>query len=142
MTNNQERSTKHTILIVDDEKSILKAMKRALANEDYNILMAENAIEALELFSNNKIALIISDFKMPGKSGSYLLEVVKKKDPLCIRIMLTGESNTPSIPEEIAKNILHCQEFITKPWDDGDLKLLIKNCLKKYNTDHQKITTE
>ncbi len=124
--------TKHTILIVDDEKSILKALKRSLADENYCILTAESSMEALRLISSHNVTIVISDYSMPGGSGADLLEAVRRERPKCIRIMLSGAAETDRVPDVIAKDILNCHRFINKPWDDDQLRQIIKECISQY----------
>ena len=127
-----DKTTEHTILIVDDEKSILNAIKRSLSGENYQILTADNPQEALRLLATNQFSVIISDYTMPSMSGADLLGIVRKKQPRCIRIMLTGGTETEIVPNEIADSILHCQRLITKPWDDDQLRQAIRECIVQY----------
>ncbi|MCK4371930.1 MAG: response regulator [candidate division Zixibacteria bacterium] len=127
-----DKTTKHAILIVDDEKSILNALKRSLSGENYQIISTDNPQEALELLASNQFSVIISDYTMPSMSGADLLAMVKKKKPRCMRILLTGATETDIVPEEIADSILNCQRFITKPWDDDQLRLAIRECIVQY----------
>lgn len=125
-------STKHTILIVDDEKSILKTLRRSLVDENYRILTAENSKEAIELISANNITIVISDYSMPGGSGADFLGTVKREWPQCIRIMLSGAAETDKVPDAIAQDVLNCQRFIFKPWDDEQLRKIIRECMAQY----------
>jgi YesN/AraC family two-component response regulator len=77
-----------TLLFVDDEENVLKALKRVFLEENYNILVAGNADQALDLIERENIQLVISDFKMPGMNGVDLLREIKKKKPGILRIML------------------------------------------------------
>jgi len=124
--------TKHTILIVDDEKSMLKTLRRSLVDENYRILTAENSKEAIELISANNITIVISDFHMPGRSGADFLGIVKREWPKCIRVMLSGAAETDKVPDVIAKDVLNCQRFIFKPWDDDQLRKIIRECMAQY----------
>lgn len=131
-TSTAEQLAEFTVLIVDDEKSVLKALCRSLADENYRILTADTPQKALDLLSNNHVAVVISDFSMPGLSGADLLGIVETKHPRCIRIMLSGASETDTVPDEVAGSILHCQRFITKPWNDNELIAIIRECLTDY----------
>ena|GEM_PF-2479622 len=129
----KDQSTELSILLlVDDEKSILKALRRALADDNYHILTSDSPQKALEIMSTNRVAMVISDFNMPGMSGAELLEIVKREDPNCIRIMLSGATDTEFVPKEVSESILHCQKFLTKPWDDSELKVMVKECIEQY----------
>lgn len=128
-----ESATKrHSILIVDDEPSILKALRRALRDEDYTVHTAGNYKETLELVSINTYSVIITDFSMPGICGDDLLGFIRVKCPRCIRLMLSGAAEARPVPGSIANSILNCQKFIAKPWDDEQLRRIIKQCLKDY----------
>jgi len=65
----------HNILIVDDEKSVLKAIKRIFIDDNYKIFTALNTTEAIDVVDDNRIQLIISDYSMPGMSGIDLLKI-------------------------------------------------------------------
>ena len=134
---NMDKNSEHTILIVDDDRSILKSLKRSLADEEYQIVTAESPQDALDLISTNQFSVIISDYSMPGLSGADLLAIIRKKMPHCIRVMLTGAAETKSVPDQVADNILNCQWFITKPWDDEQMRLTIRKCLQQYETSEQ-----
>jgi response regulator RpfG family c-di-GMP phosphodiesterase len=139
LKNSEETPAEYTILIVDDEKSVLNALRRSLADENYNILIAENPPMAMELLSDNNIAVVISDYSMPGVSGAEFFNVVKRKNPNCIRIMLSGAADVDSVQDEIADKILNCQKFVAKPWDDDQLKLLIRESVAQYENSCKKM---
>jgi DNA-binding NtrC family response regulator len=80
-----------TILFVDDEPAILMALKRSLRKEPYDVLTAASAAEALELLASNPVTVVVSDERMPGISGTDLLEHVRGAYPAAVRVMLTGE---------------------------------------------------
>jgi two-component system probable response regulator PhcQ len=80
-----------TILFVDDEPSVLLALKRSLRKEPYEILTAGSAAEALEILGRTAVDLIVSDERMPGVTGSELLARVRKEYPSVVRFMLTGD---------------------------------------------------
>jgi DNA-binding NtrC family response regulator len=117
------------ILLVDDSPQILKALERCLKNKGYEIFAAESGRVALEILETEKIDLIITDENMPGLSGTDLLSVVKRVHPGIIRIMLTGLTDV-----EIVKNAVNRGElyrFFTKPWDDFELSIAVRQGLDK-----------
>ena len=134
---NLDENAGHTILIVDDEKAILNALKRSLADEKYRIVTTDSPQEALSLISANRFSVIISDYSMPYLSGADLLAIVMKNEPRCIRVMLTGAADTKTVPDQVAENILNCQRFITKPWDDEQLRQTIRECIQQYESVEQ-----
>ena len=69
---------------------------------------------------------------MPDICGDDLLSIVKAKSPHTRRIMLSGTADTSMVPEPIADSILHCQVFLSKPWDDEKLLATVRKCIKEY----------
>jgi len=120
---------KHTILFVDDEVHILSSLKRAFRKEGYNILTTDNGEEALEFFKDNNISLIISDQRMPVMSGVELLSRAKKISPETIRIMLTGYADIKAAVAAINKGEVY--RFIGKPWNDDDIKMIVRHALQQ-----------
>lgn len=116
-----------TLLIVDDEESIRRSLVRTLRHEGYRILKASNAFEAMAILSNEKIHVILSDFKMPLESGFELLEKVKKEWPHVTRIMLTAYTNSSLLVDAINKGLLF--RFIDKPWNSVSLKNTIREAM-------------
>jgi len=118
------------LLLVDDEPNILKSLKRLLHRDGYTILTAESGIEGLQQLENNPINVIISDYRMPGMTGVEFLAQVKQKYPDITRIVLSGFSDMEVITTAINQGNIY--KFITKPWDDTQLKLIIKEAFE-YN---------
>ena len=121
---------KPKLLIVDDEKNILKSLKRLLIDIDCKIFKAESGEEGLELFEDNKFQVVISDYRMPGMTGVEFLSKVKEKYPDTIRIVLSGFADTGAIVEAI--NMGNIYKFIPKPWDDQNLLTTVKDAFEKY----------
>lgn len=124
----------YTILCVDDEESILNSLKRTLRLKEYTILTAMSGDEGLEILRNNKVDLVISDQRMPKMSGFEFLRQVKEKHPNSTRIMLSGYSDFESLIKTINEGeIIH---YISKPWDNEELKSIIKRTLEKNQMVH------
>lgn len=124
----------YTILCVDDEESILNSLKRTLRAKEYTILTALSGDEGLDVLKNNKVDLVISDQRMPKMSGFEFLRQVKEKHPDCTRIMLSGYSDFESLIKTINEGeIIH---YISKPWDNEELKAIIKRTLEKNQMVH------
>ncbi len=122
-------STPHqyTLLFVDDERNILSALRRIFRNDGYQILTAESGVEALKLLEEHDVAIIVSDQRMPNMNGAELLTQSKLVAPHAIRILLTGYSDI----DDAVKSINDGQIFryLTKPWDDRELKFAILQAL-------------
>ena len=128
---NGDSAKKHTIMFVDDELSVLKSLKRSFIDEEYLVLTAENAQEAFDLLTRHRVSLIISDHRMPGITGTEFLAKVRDRNPMTIRILLTGAADAKTVMEAIDSGILY--KYITKPWDDDELRLTVKLALAQYD---------
>jgi DNA-binding NtrC family response regulator len=125
------------ILLVDDEEMVLNSMKSFFAIEtDYRILAYTSPIKALEdLGKHHGVDLVISDYLMPEMDGITFLARVKEKLPMVPRILLTGYADKENAIKAI--NNVGLYQYIEKPWDNEDLKLIIRNGLEKTTLLHQ-----
>ena len=119
----------HTLLFVDDEENIQRSLQRVFHREGYNILTASSGKEGLEKIAQNKVDLILSDHKMPQMTGVEFLKEAKKVSPDTVRIILTGYADVQAAMDAINQGEVY--RFITKPWDDQDLKLTVKRALQQ-----------
>jgi len=121
-----------TILLVDDEDMVLRSMKSFFAIESsYNIITYTSPLKALEDIDRLrlKIDLVISDYLMPEMDGITFLAHVKEKLPMVPRILLTGYADKENAIKAI--NNVGLYQYIEKPWDNEDLRLIIRNGLEK-----------
>ena len=79
-----------TILVVDDEEEIRWMLSRHFRFLEYNVLEAENGLDALEVLGKNRIEVVITDLKMPKMSGEELLKRIRSEYPMVQRIVITG----------------------------------------------------
>ena len=135
-----ESIDRYSILFVDDDISVLKALKRLLRDEDYDVHTATNYRETMSLLASRTFAVAISDFKMPGITGDDLLGVIKSCCPATIRVMLSGTTDSRSVPAEIADGILNCQLFLSKPWGDAELVDTIRKCIDRYKATRESLS--
>lgn len=119
-----------SILYVDDEVNNLVAFK-ANFRRDYLIFTCESADEAISILKENKINIIITDQRMPGKTGVEFLQEVIKDFPDPIRILLTGYSDIEVVIDSINKGQVF--RYISKPFNDMELKMTIDNAVEVYN---------
>ncbi|MGD9364080.1 MAG: ATPase, T2SS/T4P/T4SS family [Desulfobacteraceae bacterium] len=122
---------KYQILFVDDEPHVLRAMLRIFRQENYGLLTAESAPQALSVMAENPVQVVISDHRMPGMNGTDLLREVKKRYPATIRIMLTGYADVNAVMGAVNDGAVY--KFITKPWNDEDLRLTVSLALEQYD---------
>jgi response regulator RpfG family c-di-GMP phosphodiesterase len=117
------------VLIVDDEQSILSAISRSLKDEPYKVYTAGSSIEALMVLENNTIDTIVCDYQLSDSRGSDLLQQVSRRWAHITRIMLTGYNTHEVVRDSLNKGGIF--KFLTKPWDDHELKLVIESAIKK-----------
>ena len=118
---------KETILIVDDERFILRNLELLLTGRGYDVLLAASGREALERLAERPVSLIISDYKMPGMNGIDLLEEVHRLFPETIRVLITGCVNNETAIAAINKG--HVYRYINKPWETEEFLLIVAACL-------------
>lgn len=117
-----------TILVVDDEPFVLKALRRLFIESEFFVLVAESGREALDIISRHpEIGLVISDFRMPGMNGIELVREIYRLRPAVRRIILSGYADIETVIDSI--NSGHVHKFIPKPWDDAEL---IAICREEY----------
>jgi putative nucleotidyltransferase with HDIG domain len=116
--------SKPRILIVDDEESVLASLKRSLRKEDLEIVEATSAQEALKILSQDEVALVLSDHWMPDMKGADFLRMIRDEYPDIVRIILTGDPDIAVAEEAVNKGEIY--KFITKPWNDSDLRATIR----------------
>lgn len=126
------------IICVDDESIVLRSIRDQLKRhfgKDYIIEIAERAEEALEIIDelseeDLKVAIVISDWLMPGMKGDEFLITVHQKFPSTIKVLLTGQADQSAIDNAYAK--AHLFKCIYKPWDETLLVNTIKEGLSDY----------
>ncbi len=123
---------KHRVLFVDDEVSILKALKRLFRKEKYELFFAEGGQNGLDLFAEvgKPFSLIISDQRMPGMNGAEFLTKAKAIYPRARRILLTGYSDLDAIVAAVNEGEIH--RYLAKPWNDDDLILAVRQEIRQY----------
>ena len=117
------------VLCVDDEPSILSALRRLLRPSGYRVLLAESGAAALALMATEQVDLVISDMRRPEMDGAQFLEQVRSREPQAIRILLTGYADIASTIAAINRGEIH--RYIAKPWDDQDLLLAVRDGLAR-----------
>lgn len=122
--------TTHNLLFVDDEENILSSLTRLFRREGYGIFTAAGGSAGLEVLKQQKISLILSDQRMPEMIGAEFLARAKEIAPDAVRIMLTGHTDIKSAMEAINRGQVY--RFITKPWNDEEIKLTVKEALRNY----------
>lgn len=128
---------KPTILIVDDEKNTREGLKRGIQHNRYNLLLAEDAKEALEIFSTEKIDLMLTDLKMPGMDGIELMHKVKEISPNTLTIVLTAYG---SIEAAVSAMKQGAYDFVTKPINLDEIDILIRRALSSRKIEQENVS--
>ncbi len=119
----------HRILLVDDERQVVEALKRGFHREPYEVVCAGSGAEALEILAARSFDVVVSDEMMPGMFGSDFLGVVCEHYPETIRIMLTGHPNLDTALRAINQG--HIYRFLIKPCNGVELRVTIKQALQQ-----------
>src|SRR5215469_7628512 len=120
---------KFAILYVDDEEMSLSAFSRAFG-DDFRILTANNAQDGLILLENNKdeIGLLMTDQRMPGEKGVWLLERARKLRPRIIRVLVTAFADFDAAIAAVNSGAIY--KYVSKPWDPPLLEETLKHGLQ------------
>lgn len=132
-----------TILCVDDEFSVLSALRTLLTKQlgrGYIIEIAESGQEALEVCNElqkdgRELSVIISDFIMPGMRGDELLVKVHQLSPDTVTILLTGQSDIDGIKRSI--NEANLYRFMEKPFNNDDIVLTTRSAHRAYHQERE-----
>lgn len=126
---NPAEATPATILFVDDEANILSSLKRLFRPHGYRIFTAESGALGLEILEREKIDLVVSDMRMPEMNGAQFLEKVRERWPDTVRILLTGYAEIGATIDAINKGQIY--RYVSKPWEDNDITLIVKHALRQ-----------
>ena len=126
------------ILCVDDDSTVLSALRSTLSNHfgsELQLEFAESGAEALEIEAevrerNGEVSLVISDFMMPGLRGDDLLVQMHQRSPNTVKIMLTGQSDPSGVKRAI--NDANLYRFLEKPFINDDIILTVRTAIRAY----------
>lgn len=124
-----------SIMLVDDELNVLKALRRSLRAESFRIVYENDPHTALRRIERESFAIIMSDFRMPTINGVELLEYSKYRQPAAVRLILSAYAD-----REILLNAINTAEiyrFLAKPWDDTELASTLHSAMARYRQQAQ-----
>lgn len=124
-----------TLLLVDDESHVLSALRRLFRRDGYVVLAASTAKEALAHLASHSVDVILADHRMPGMTGVEFLRQAKTLYPDVVRMTLSGYTDLQSIIEAVNEGAVY--RFLTKPWDDVELRLHVQAAFR-----HQELLEE
>lgn len=118
-----------TILFVDDETPILKALERTASAMGWPALTASDPIDALELLENAEFAVVVADFRMPHMDGVELLAEVRRRSPKSERVLLTAFADEDALARGI--NEAGISRFLRKPWKREMLVSILEQAMQQ-----------
>lgn len=119
------------LLIVDDEQFVLSALTRLLRRDGHEVVTADSPSRGLALLQERSAGVIVSDYRMPEMDGVQFLRRARELAPDAIRIILSGYAETHAILSAVNDGGIH--KFLTKPWNDEQLRLEIKGGFELYH---------
>ncbi|MBV1873331.1 MAG: response regulator [Gammaproteobacteria bacterium] len=127
------------LLFVDDEQSVLDALRRVCRTMKCDVFVATSGIEGLSIMAREEIDLVVSDMRMPVMTGAEFLEQVAIKHSTTIRILLTGYADIDSTIAAINQGKIH--SYLSKPWDNEQFKNVLDQALhtKRLEDEHQRL---
>jgi len=121
----------NSVLFVDDEMNILKALKRLFVDQDIEVITTQSPYDAVNILNSTNIPVVVSDNPMPGMNGIDFLAKVKVISPDSVKIMMTAHADLDVAMDAINKGEVY--KFIVKPWNNEELKHIIFDALNRFN---------
>ncbi len=118
------------VLYIDDEPHNLTAFKAAF-RRDFNVYLADCAVEARKVIDENDIHIILSDQRMPVTTGIEFFESIIAKHPEPIRILITGYTDINAVIDAINRGQVY--KYLTKPWNEDDIKIFVTTAYEVFN---------
>jgi DNA-binding NtrC family response regulator len=125
-----------TLLIIDDEKSLLEVLSMVFKKEGYEVKAAASGAEALEILNSNSVDLVITDIRMPHISGMEILQYVKGNMPEVPVIVITAYGSIQQAVEALKAGAL---DYIVKPFDVEELKILVARGLERKHLEQENL---
>lgn len=119
------------VLLVDDDGNLLSGLCRTLRNQPFALLTARNADEAIEVLKAHRIAVVVSDEKMPGRPGTEMLAWTAKYFPEVVRIVLTGNATSETAVRAV--NEARAFRFFNKPVNPAELAMAIRDGIELHH---------
>ncbi len=122
-------SQKCSLLVVDDEPYILPTLSALLANS-FDVLTADSAEAAQQIFAGRQVDVILTDQRMPRMTGTQLLEWVREHSPKTVRLLMTGYAELDDAIDAINRGQVY--HYLMKPWRTEELQQVLRNAAEKF----------
>ncbi|HKI31999.1 MAG TPA: response regulator [Gemmataceae bacterium] len=123
-------SERPAILVVDDEGEILYSL-RGLLRKEYDFHAAQSGYEGLQVVDRTPVHVVVADQRMPEMTGVDFLAQVRARYPDVTRLLLTGYADLPAVIDAINEG--HVFRYITKPWDQDALRLVLREACEEHD---------
>jgi CheY-like chemotaxis protein len=117
-----------TILFVDDERDVLDSLKRVFLEEELRVLIADSAEKGLKIIDEQRVDLVVADYRMPGINGAELLTRVHARRDGTVGILLSAYADASLVESLGQQGVIYT--FIAKPWNDDELRLAVRRGLE------------
>ncbi len=118
------------ILCVDDEINVLRSLQRVFEDTPYEVDLAGSGREGLRIMEEAPVCLVLADYRMPEMNGIEFLREVYRLWPSTTRMILSGYADAPVLLSAINEG--HVYRFLTKPWDNDELRFTVANAMERY----------
>src|SRR2546427_4018889 len=127
------------ILVVDDETSMREMLRIVLRRDGYQVIVAQSGTEAIELLQRQPVDLLLSDIRMPDKSGVDVLRAAKAVNPDIVAFMMTAYASTDTAVEAMR---LGAVDYFTKPFNMDELRLKVRRHLESHKLREENVLLE
>jgi DNA-binding NtrC family response regulator len=135
--------TTHNILVAEDDQAMRTLIATVLSASDkaVNIVVVENAHEAMDYVENHEVAVVVTDLRMPGADGLDLLDFVKAKSGMTQVVLLTGHATVESAVQALKNG---AYDYLLKPFDNDMLSRIVELALEHYvlATENQRLRSQ
>ncbi|MEA1980734.1 MAG: response regulator [candidate division Zixibacteria bacterium] len=125
---------KPSVLVVDDDETIREMISKILSLNGFQVVLASDGFEALNLLEQNRIQIVITDMKMPEMDGMELIGLIKKSYPDIKNIVMTAFGDIYTIKDAMMKG---ADDYITKPFNSHEINIIVERAY--WNITPQKI---
>jgi len=122
------------ILIVDDEPIVRESLRDWLQDAGYRVMTAESGEQALDMITKQDFCVLILDIRLPGRTGIAVLKEVKDKKPDMKAIIITAYPTSDLTAEALRLGAMDC---LVKPIVPDDLERLVRDAVRKYQSENQ-----
>jgi serine/threonine-protein kinase len=126
MMESPRASGRDVVVCIDDDLQVLAALRRVLRSEPYELITTDNSQQTMEWLDRQDVALVIADQRMPGVSGSDILDYARRHSPGTARALITAYPGGDTIRHPAVEVLL------PKPWDDDELRDTLRYLLHRH----------